>query len=619
MTHLLSNPKLLKAGLAILGLAAIGIAWLYLAGFMFLEVSGLGGSNVTYSTMYAYWSYYGDHKVTHMWLVISSIIATALILLPFVVVFIPKRKKLYGDARFAREHEIKRAGLFADDGIILGKKNDKYIIFSGTQHVLLAAPTRGRKGVSVVIPNLLAWDGSVVVLDVKDENWDITAGYRQAHGHECYRLNFAPTNYKTHRYNPLHYISDDPHIRINDVVKIGRMLFPDITNESPIWQASARSLWLGTVLYLLETDDLPVTLGEVLRQVSMGDKRLERIIKERAKSSNPLSTTCNLALMDYLETTEKTRSSVKRTFISALEVFYNPLVDAATSENDFDIRDLRKKRISIYLCVKVNSIDTVKNIINLFYQQVIDLNTEELPQQNPDLKHQLLLLGDEFTSVGRLNILSKGISFVAGYGIRLLTIIQSMHQLTGIYQQHDSQNMVENHAVRILFKPKDFEVAKDISNNLGNITIVKKSRSKQFNFSRTTHSESTNEEARALLLPQEIRDLDILDEIIITETCNPILCEKITWYNDPVFKTRGNDLELKKYPYPSPESPYLDINRIPKGEVNLFKDKALSAKDVKDTPLENIGNIASIQIPEGDLDAIQIANLVQDFRNACHN
>ena len=616
MTHILSNPTLLKAGLALLGLAATGIAWLYLAGFMFLEVSGFNGSDVTYATMYEYWYYYGDNKATHAWLVITSVVATTFILLPFIALLIPRKKKLYGDARFATEHEIKKAGLFADDGIVLGKKNGKYIIFSGTQHVLMAAPTRGRKGVSVVIPNLLAWDGSVVVLDVKDENWDITAGYRQAHGHKCYRLNFAPTNYKTNRYNPLHYISGDPNIRINDIIKIGRMLFPDIANESPIWQASSRSLWLGTVLYLLETDNLPVTLGEVLRQISMGDKRLEKILKERTKSNKPLSTTCNLALKDYLETTEKTRSAVKRTFVSALEVFFNPLVDAATSENDFDIRDLRRERISVYLCIKVNSIDTVKNIINLFYQQVIDLNTEELPQQNPDLKHQLLILGDEFTSVGRLNILSKGISFVAGYGIRLLTIIQSMHQLTGVYQQHDSQNMVENHAVRILFKPKDFPIAKDISNNLGNITVVKKSKSKQFNFSRTTHSESINEEARALLLPQEILDLDIKDEIIISENCNPILCDKITWYNDPIFRTRGNDLELKKFPYPSPESPAININDIPKGEIEIFQEKILTAKDIKNTPLENIGNIASVKIPEGDLDDAKLAELVQDLRNA---
>ena len=36
-------------------------------------------------------------------------------------------------------------------------------------------PTRSGKGVGLIIPTLLAWPGSSVTLDIKGENWALTA------------------------------------------------------------------------------------------------------------------------------------------------------------------------------------------------------------------------------------------------------------------------------------------------------------------------------------------------------------------------------------------------------------------------------------------------------------
>jgi type IV secretion system protein VirD4 len=79
--------------------------------------------------------------------------------------------------RVGRFGEVKGANLLDDAGIILGRFG-QFLRFGGTEHVMLEAPTRAGKGVGVVIPNLLQWPDSVVVLDVKQENWDLTAGHR---------------------------------------------------------------------------------------------------------------------------------------------------------------------------------------------------------------------------------------------------------------------------------------------------------------------------------------------------------------------------------------------------------------------------------------------------------
>lgn len=71
--------------------------------------------------------------------------------------------------------------------------------------------------------------------------------------------------------------------------------------------------------------------------------------------------------------------------------------------------------------------------MNLFFSQLINVNTKTLPQNDASLKHQCLLLMDEFTSDGRVDIISKAVAYMAGYNLRLLPIIQSMAQLDAVY------------------------------------------------------------------------------------------------------------------------------------------------------------------------------------------
>jgi type IV secretion system protein VirD4 len=118
----------------------------------------------------------------------------------------------------------------------------------------------------VVVPNALNWPGSLVCVDIKRENWTITAGYRASRGQACYLFDPFAEDGRTARWNPFSYVSSDSVRRLNDLQRIAEMLYPDAPNVDPFWTASARSLFLGLALYLFETAYLPKTIGEVLRQ-----------------------------------------------------------------------------------------------------------------------------------------------------------------------------------------------------------------------------------------------------------------------------------------------------------------------------------------------------------------
>ena len=132
---------------------------------------------ITTGTMSAFWSAYGSDPVAYP--KERKKLQLALMIPPFVLLFLVpmgiaaatnRRRELHGSARFANAIEVRNAGLLGDEGIIVGKYRDRFLTLPGKQSVMLSAPTRSGKGVGVVVPNLLAWQDSAVVVDIKSEN-----------------------------------------------------------------------------------------------------------------------------------------------------------------------------------------------------------------------------------------------------------------------------------------------------------------------------------------------------------------------------------------------------------------------------------------------------------------
>lgn len=450
-------------------------------------------------------------------------------------------RKLHGDARFANAQEVRAAGLLAPRGILVGKYQGKYLSFGGQQFVLVAAPTRSGKGVGIVIPNLLSWHDSVVVLDIKQENFDLTAGFRAEHGQKVYLFNPFANDRRSHRYNPLSYVRDD-HNRIGDLQSIGKIFFPGEGDDS-FWDGAAANLFLGLGLYLCETPERPRTMGELLRLSSGNGKPIvpyiQGLIKEKEAKGTPLSSACVDALNRFCTAGEKTIPNISATFNTQFGLFANPVVDAATSANDFDLRDVRKTRMSIYVGITPDHLHEAGKILNLFFSQLVSLNTKELPQKNPALKYSCLLLMDEFTAMGKVQIIAKAVSYMAGYNLRMMPIIQSPSQLVSVYGPEDARTFVTNHALQVLFAPKEQKDAEEYSKMLGDETFQVKTVTRQLGGKNGgSRSVSLSEQRRALMLPQEVRELGMWKEIIALENTKPILCDKIRYYEDPTFTSR---------------------------------------------------------------------------------
>jgi len=421
-------------------------------------------------------------------------------------------------------------------------------MLGGQQGVALAAPPRSGKGVGVVVPNALNWPGSLVCIDIKRENWSLTAGYRANSGHACYLFDPFAEDGRTAAWNPFFYVASEPQRRINDLQRIAEMLYPDPPNVDPFWTASARSLFLGIALYLFETPSLPRTIGEVLRQGMASDdegfgQHWKRTIEGRNSGRFPLSSECVRALYDVIDLAPVTASSIRKTFTSRLDLWLNPMLDAATSANDFDLRTLRERPMSIYVGVNPDDLHRLRPVLSLFFQQAIGLQTRELPERNPRLKHQVMMLLDEFTALGRIPIIAEAISYLPGYNVRVVLVIQTPAQLREVYGANAAETMLKSLAARVVFAPKDYSDAREISDEHGFTTVNVKSLSRpRFSLfdakARRAGSISVSEQRRALLLPQEVKELGTEEALILYEGLPPIRCRKIRYYQDARFLSR---------------------------------------------------------------------------------
>ena len=550
------NRSPLLGFFAVLAALALALAsGVYLAGRLVGLLLEVATSTPWYET---WWSYYRvielpqlqPHAMRIRLATIAGFGLPLLAWLPLAVVALRQAPKpLHGDARFASTAALARKGMLQPhaDGIVVGKVGGRLVRLPGQQFVILAAPTRSGKGVGIVIPNLLEYGESMVVLDIKQENFDLTSGWRAAQGQAVYLFNPFAEDRRTHRWNPLTYVSKDPAFRVSDLASIAALLYPDDNAEQRFWTSQARNAFMALALYLFENLDdeqslgypspLPPTLGAIYR-LSSGDRSdLKAFL--RTLSGRPfLGATARTAFANLLSQADETFASIMGTFREPLNAWINPVLDAATSADDFLLTDVRRRKMTIYIGIQPNKLAESRLIVNLFFSQLINQNTRELPRNNPDLRHQCLLLMDEFTSIGKIEIISTAIAYLAGYNMRLLPVIQSMAQLDAVYGKDVARTLLTNHALQIVYAPREQQDANDYSEMLGYTTVRRKNRSRSYG-KHGSHTLSESEERRALMLPQELKAMGPDTEVFFYENLpHPVKCRKIRYYEEARFKDR---------------------------------------------------------------------------------
>ena len=445
-----------------------------------------------------------------------------------------KKETIHGDAHWASEAEVKKAKLRAKKGLLLGRTGvNQYLIADDFQHVLLFAPTGSGKGVGFVIPNLLFWEQSVVCHDIKLENYELCSGYRASIGQDVYVWNPADPDGNTHCYNPLDWISPKMGQMVDDVQKICNLILP----EQEFWQNEARSLLMGVILYLYAVPDKICSFGEVVRTMRSDDVvySLAVVLDTIGKKIHPVS---YMNIAAFLQKADKERSGVVSTLNSGLELWANPLIDTATATSDFSFVELKKKKMTVYCGVTPDNLKRLEPLLKTFYQQAADFMTRWMPRK--DEPYGVLMLMDEFPTLGEMEMFKTGIAYFRGYRVKLFLITQDTQQLKGIYEEAGMNSFLSNAYYRITFAANNIDTANMISQLIGNKTVKQESHNKPkfLDLNPGSRTMSVSEVQRALLLPQEVITLPRDEQVILIESNPPIKTKKIFYYEDKFFTKR---------------------------------------------------------------------------------
>ena len=532
-----ASPGARAAAVAVGGLAAVTLLAV-LAGLIALIGLGQVSGDLDPARVPGWFWYYRQDPEVRRWLTVGVSVSALLGGVFVAAILLARRRPLHGAARWASGSEQRRAGLRADRGVLLGRADGGFLIADGPEHVMLYAPTRTGKGVGVVIPNLLAWPDSVVVLDIKRENFLATAGYRAEAGQTVHLFDPLARDGRTASFNPLGHVDRaEPIAVLDELQRMAMMLFPVHERADPFWAEAARTGFIGVGGYVAATPERPFTLGEIFRQLTAGDARarLPRIVAARDREGRPLPGPVVAALTDFTSSSENTFASVRQSITTRMGLWLNPRVDAATAVSDFDLRDLRGGRLSLYLGATPDNMLRIQPLYALLFQQLVDLNSRALP--GPADRPALIVL-DEFARLGPAPVLAHAFAWVAGYGLRLLAVLQSPSQLRAIYGPDVAEEVMTNCGVEIVFAPKELKIAQELSDRLGAYTTDGRSRSRPTGLSRGRRSTTVSDQRRALMLPQELMQLPQAALIVLKAGLPPVRGRKIAYFRERAFQRR---------------------------------------------------------------------------------
>jgi len=535
------------------------------------------------------WVYFGNTTVRRLIVIasvatgIEAVAVTGGILL---LVFRPWEVRPPKDgSRFATLKDLEQVGLIGGEpgrSILLGTfgegRSAVDVRYSGDSHFYVNGPSRSGKGRGFVMTNLLEFQGSAIVLDVKLENFVLTGAARLAMGQKCFV--FAPGSAKSHRWNPLDFVRSWPE-RATDLLNLATSLLPIGEKEDAYWKQTARGLMATLLGYVTDSATMEGrrTLRSVLRLLSTGEKFSDVVTRVLAEEPD-LNDFVLAGFRQHLARDEEQRPSFESHVITALAPFNNRLLAEACAVSDFDIRDLRRKPFSLFIASPVSDFGTVEPLIRLLIQQIHDIMLRQLP--GPDEPNRVLMMLDEFYQFERLPEIVKRAPLVAGYGLTIALIAQNLPQIDERYGTKARDALIGNMDVKLYIGVGDEATARFVSGSLGKTYEEREGWGRNRGVLTAKTASQGRFELVPLMDPDAVQRLEDTRTILQVRSGYGAILNKLNFYTDDRFVARrravaphSKDLHIPDF---TPQAEWPLFTPCPVGLVEPAIEMTVEAK-----------------------------------------
>ena len=451
----------------------------------------------------------------------------------------------HGSARFANRKELKkleRSKGQDDAGLLIGRNphTGRLLRYDGPAHLITLAPTRAGKGVGTVIPNLLAAERSVLVIDPKGENARIAGEARRRFGTVHVLDPFEVSGHPSACYNPLDRLTPHSLDLGEDAASLTEALVMDPPGQvtEAHWNEEAKAILGGLIMFCVCHEDRDRrSLATVREYLTLPPEKL-RALLELMQDSDEAGGLIARAANRFLGKADREAASVLSNAQRHTHFLDSPRIAKCLARSDFAFSDLRHRITSVFLVLPPNRMDAYSRWLRLLVSQALQdiARDAERPQNASEgrserLTAPALFLLDEFAALGRLEAVERAMGLMAGYGLQLWPILQDMSQLKDLYGER-AGTFIANAGVQQVFGVNDFETAKWLSQMIGQETAGFQTDSFK---PGDGPSFSNNLTGRDLLTPDEIMQLPPKRQLLRVQGQATAVAQKLRYYADPEF------------------------------------------------------------------------------------
>ena len=467
-------------------------------------------------------------------LLIMAATAFRLLTAPLILHFGDMEGETHGSARFATDKEMAPLAR-ADSGLLIGRdaKSKKLLRYAGPAHLLTMAPTRTGKGVGTIIPNLLTADRSVICIDPKGENARIAGRAREKFGPVHVLDPFAVTGKASAAFNPLDALDPAGLDVAEDASTLADALVfdePGMAGEAH-WNEEAKALIAGLILHIVTVEPRDRRNLAALRDyLTLAPEAFAALLKDMQASTAATGLVARAANR-HLGKSDREAAGVLSAAQRHTHFLDSPRMTAVLDRSDFSFGGLKERTGTVFLVLPPDRLSTYSRWLRLLVaQSLTDMARDPAKPETP-----VLYLLDEFAALGHLAPVERAMGLMAGYGVQLWPILQDVHQLRATYGQR-AGTFLSNAGVLQVFGVNDHDSARLVSDLLGQETVVFQTMSRALDAEESGITYGEQHIARALLTPDEVRNLPQNLELLFLAGQRPIVAGKLAYYADPEFR-----------------------------------------------------------------------------------
>ncbi len=427
-------------------------------------------------------------------------------------------------------------------GLLLGKMGADYLRYDGDGHLITVAATRSGKGVGTVMPNLLNYEGSMLVTDPKGENYAVTAAWRRSGlGQEIVALDPFKLTKKDDgqeaSLNPMDFID----LKGEDYVETAMMLADMMIGrghqvEESHWRLEAKGILFSFILHVAESKAFQGErhLVTVRRLLTQEDEDMEKTLDAMEESR---LVPVKEGASRIRQKADRERSGVFSTAQSYTHFLTSPRMQHVLTSTNCDLEGLLQGKMTVYIILPREYLSAFAPWLRLVISSCYYASTHDVANK-PRPSKRIVFMLDEFANLGYMQNIKEAVSLGGGYGLTMWLILQDLAQLKREYHS-EWESFLANCDVIQAFAIQDPFTSQKIAQLLGEMSIWQRRLNRGDRHKLGRMRAGYEESSRPLLKPDELRRLHPDRQLLLVRPCQPVAADKFVYYKDPLTAERA--------------------------------------------------------------------------------